>query len=498
MRERCGLRRGVLPPAVAFLRAGFSSFTTVPIARVSQRTQAAASRAKTDTLRRLRCWYPSVRRIPLLLGVIAVLLLPTAAGAATLKQTLSRAMSGAGSSSGAYVMDSDTGKTLFSRRASTPRSLASNTKLFTSAAVLGRYGPNASLATDLLGSGTLTTKGVWKGSVYLRGGGDPTFGSRSFARSAYGSEASVEELADQLDHAGFKSVTGSVYGDESSFDSLRGGPDSNYATDIWVGPLSAIGFDRGLANSRGTAFQKIPPQFAAAKLDAALEKRGIKVRGKPRVGVAPEAAVELAEVRSPVVSTLLTIQNKDSDNYFAEMLSKGLPMAPAEGGSLRRAEDPLPVTPTPGEPIGAPAERPSTVGSTKGGARVASKYARSLGATVNLADGSGLSRADRAAPREVAELLDGLRDKPGFSMLYKSLPIAGRDGTLATRMRSGPARGHCRAKTGTLTGVSALSGYCVTRSHRMLVFSVLMNNANVYTARSIQDRVAQALAGWRG
>jgi D-alanyl-D-alanine carboxypeptidase/D-alanyl-D-alanine-endopeptidase (penicillin-binding protein 4) len=439
-----------------------------------------------------------MRRIPLLLGVIAALLLPSAAGAATLKKTLSRAMSGAGASSGAYVMDSDTGKTLFSRRSTTPRSLASNTKLFTSAAVLGRYGPDSSLATDLLGSGTLTSKGVWKGSVYLRGGGDPTFGSRSFARSAYGSEASVEELADELDQAGFTAVTGSVYGDESSFDSLRGGPDSNYATDYWVGPLSAIGFDRGLANSRGTAFQKNPPQFAAAKLNAALERRGIKVRGKPRVGVAPAAAVELAEVRSPAVSTLLTIQNKDSDNYFAEMLLKGLAMAPSEGGSLRAAEDPVPISPTPEDPIGAPAERPSTVGTTKTGARAAVRYARSLGVTVKLADGSGLSRSDKAAPREVAQLLDALRDKPGFSKLYRSLPIAGRDGTLATRMRSGPARGRCRAKTGTLTGVSALSGYCVTRSHRMLVFSVLMNNANVYTARSIQDRVAQALAGWRG
>jgi D-alanyl-D-alanine carboxypeptidase/D-alanyl-D-alanine-endopeptidase (penicillin-binding protein 4) len=439
-----------------------------------------------------------MRRIPLLLGAIVVLLLPSAAGAATLKQTLSRAMRGAGASSGAYVMDSDSGKTLFSRRATTPRSLASNTKLFTSAAVLGRYGPSASLATDLVGSGRLTARGVWKGSVYLRGGGDPTFGSRSFARSAYGSDASVEGLADQLDQAGFKSVTGSVYGDESSFDSLRGGPDSNYATDVWVGPLSAIGFDRGLANPRGTAFQRNPPQFAAAKLYRALEKRGIKVRGKPRVGLAPDAAVELAEVRSPAVSALLTIQNKDSDNYFAEMLSKGLPMAPAEGGSLRRAGDPLPVTPTPHAPVGTPAERPGTVGSTKGGARVATNYARSLGVSVKLVDGSGLSRSDKAAPREVAELLDAVRDKPGFSKLYGSLPIAGRDGTLATRMRSGPARGHCRAKTGTLTGVSALSGYCLTRTHRMLVFSVLMNNANVYSARSIQDRVAQALAGWRG
>jgi D-alanyl-D-alanine carboxypeptidase/D-alanyl-D-alanine-endopeptidase (penicillin-binding protein 4) len=125
-------------------------------------------------------------------------------------------------------------------------------------------------------------------------------------------------------------------------------------------------------------------------------------------------------------------------------------------------------------------------------------YARSLGVTVQLVDGSGLSRADRAAPREVVRMLGTLRNQRGFPAFYASLPIAGRDGTLADRMRSGPARGRCHAKTGTLTGVSALSGYCTTRSGRTLAFSVLMNNANIYTARSIQDRVAQALAGYRG
>lgn len=439
-----------------------------------------------------------MRRLPLHLGLSAALLLPSAAGAATLQQTLNRAMSGAGSYSGAYVMDSGTGKALFSRRATTPRSLASNTKLFTSAAVLGRYGPNGSLATSLLGTGSLTTKGVWKGSLYLHGGGDPTFGSRAFARSTYGSDSSVETLADDLHSAGFKSVTGSVVGDESLFDSLRGGPSTNYRTDIWVGPLSAVDVDRGLANSSGTAFQSNPPQFAAAKLGAALQKRGINVRGKPKTGPAPSGAFELAEVRSPVVSRLLMLQNKESDNYFAEMLSKGLPEATAEGGSLRQAGDPFPVTPTPASPTAEPAQAATTVGTTAGGAGVATAYAHSLGVAVKLVDGSGLSRSDRAAPREVARLLDRLRSKPGWSKLYASLPVAGRDGTLAGRMRSGPAHGSCHAKTGTLTGVSALSGYCITRSHRMLVFSVLMNNANIYTARSIQDRVAQALAGWRG
>lgn len=438
-------------------------------------------------------------RISLLLCVLATLLAPSTAGAATLKTTLSRAMASAGSSSGAYVMDADTNKTLFSLRASTPRSLASNTKLFTSSAALGEYGPRGSLATTLIGHGSLTSKGVWKGSIYLRGGGDPTFGSRSFAQRAYGSDASVEELADQLDAAGFKSVTGAVVGDESLFDSLRGGPDSGYGTSIWVGPLSAIGFDRGLANARGTAFQKDPPQFAAAKLEDALEQRGIAVRGKPRTGVAPDGSVELAEVRSPVLSRLLVLQNKESDNYFAEMLAKGLPMAIADGGSLRRAGAPVPVTPTPEAPEAAPVPpAPATIGTTRAGAAASMAYANGLGVRVQQVDGSGLSPSNKAAPSQVAKLLDRMRDEPGFPALYASLPVAGRDGTLGSRMRHGSARGRCHAKTGTLTGVSALSGYCTTRGGRTLVFSLLMNRANIYTAHAVQDRIANALAAWRG
>jgi D-alanyl-D-alanine carboxypeptidase/D-alanyl-D-alanine-endopeptidase (penicillin-binding protein 4) len=91
-----------------------------------------------------------------------------------------------------------------------------------------------------------------------------------------------------------------------------------------------------------------------------------------------------------------------------------------------------------------------------------------------------------------------MRDRSGFTALYDSLPIAGRDGTLDNRMRHGRARGRCHAKTGTLTGVSALSGYCRTRGGRTVVFSILMNRVNVTGARRIQDRMAQALAGWRG
>jgi D-alanyl-D-alanine carboxypeptidase/D-alanyl-D-alanine-endopeptidase (penicillin-binding protein 4) len=433
------------------------------------------------------------------IAVFAALLSPTAgtADAASLKTSLKRAMAGAGSSSGAFVMDASSGRTIFSRRGTTPRILASNTKLFTSAAVLGRYGRSSSLATTLVGRGTLLPNGTWKGDIYLRGGGDPTFGSSSFARGTYGSNASVEALADRLDMAGFKAVTGAVIGDESSFDSLRGGPSSGYGTSIYVGPISALSFNRGLANSSGSAFQSNPPLFAATRLDQAVSARGIGVKGKPRTGSAPSDGVALTEVRSPTVARLLMLQNKDSDNFFAEMLLKGLPMAPSSGGSLRRGGTAYPTTPTPDAPDAITARKPSRTGTTKAGTRVATSYARSLGVTVHLADGSGLSRSDKAAPKQIARLLRALRRRSGFSSFYASLPIAGRDGTLAGRMRSGPAHGRCHAKTGTLSDVSALSGYCVNRSGRTLIFSVLNNRTNIYNARAVQDRVAQAIAGSR-
>ncbi len=88
-------------------------------------------------------------------------------------------------------------------------------------------------------------------------------------------------------------------------------------------------------------------------------------------------------------------------------------------------------------------------------------------------------------------------ERDEFDAFYASLSIAGRDGTLATRMRGGAARGNCRGKTGTLSNVSALSGYCTARSGDVYAFSFLMNDVSTVGARALQDRMAQALAGAR-
>jgi serine-type D-Ala-D-Ala carboxypeptidase/endopeptidase (penicillin-binding protein 4) len=391
------------------------------------------------------------------------------AGAAqsALAATLSGAMRSAGAFSSAYVVNATSGRVVFRWRQRSPRILASNTKLFTTSAALVRYGTEGTLGTEVLGVGERAEDGIWRGNLYLRGGGDPTFGSASFTRRAYGSGATVEALAKLLDEAGIVRVTGRVIGDESRFDSLRGGPDSGFGTSIWVGPLSGLSFNRGLANESGSAFQTKPAEFAAGRLTAALEAREIPVKGRPLRGTTPSEGSVLASVDSPPMARLVQLTNKPSDNFFAETLAKDIAL------------------------------QASGRGATTAGARLAAGFARRLGARATLVDGSGLSRGDRASPAAVVKLLRAMMRRDEFDAFFASLSIAGRDGTLFDRMRRGPAHGRCHGKTGTLSDVSALSGYCLARSGDTYVFSFLMNDVSTSGARALQDRMAQALAGVR-
>ena len=407
-----------------------------------------------------------------LLGAMAALPAAPAAGSPAADATLGRALAAqmrfAGPSSGAFVVNATDGRTVLRWRHHRARILASNAKLFTTAAALARFGTEGRLGTEVRGAGRVDEQGAWRGDLYLRGGGDPTFGSTRFVSRSYGSGATVEGLAAEIEAAGIERVTGRVYGDESRFDSLRGGPASGYGTSVWVGPLSALSYNRGLASERGFSFQANPAAFAAARLDAALERRGIPVAGRPTASATPLDATTLAGVESPPMRRLAQLTNKPSDNFFAEMLLKGLGLQATGRGTTTR------------------------------GARVAAGFARGLGSAVRLVDGSGLSYTNRASPFRVTRLLTALLRRDEAEAFESSLSIAGRDGTLAPRMRRGPARGRCRAKTGTLIGVSALSGYCHARSGDVYAFSILMNGVSTSGARRLQDRMAQAMAGVRG
>ncbi|HWU32238.1 MAG TPA: D-alanyl-D-alanine carboxypeptidase [Marmoricola sp.] len=131
----------------------------------------------------------------------------------------------------------------------------------------------------------------------------------------------------------------------------------------------------------------------------------------------------------------------------------------------------------------------------EGGGRPITQFADSLHASITLRDGSGLSRANVASPLSVATYLVGMTTDQHFAEWFNALPIAGVSGTLADRMVGTAAQGRCHAKTGTLTGVSALSGYCTTVAGRHLVFSILINGVRgVDAARKVQDRIAALLA----
>ena len=117
-----------------------------------------------------------------------------------------------------------------------------------------------------------------------------------------------------------------------------------------------------------------------------------------------------------------------------------------------------------------------------------------------LADGSGLSLADRLTTQGIVSLLNHVRMQSYAFWFRNSLPTAGVSGTLKNRMRTGPAHGNARAKTGTLRDASALSGYVTSANGHTILFSMIMNHApdlDITRARALQDRVVQLIAGSR-
>ncbi len=396
---------------------------------------------------------PTVRRSLAPLAVLlAVLWAPAAAPAATdaqLRASLDRAMRAAGGGSGALVVDLFDGRTLYARAADVPRVPASNQKLYTTAAALARFGPSGRLSTRVLGDGELDADGVYRGNLYLRGGGDPTFGSRGTAA-----------LARALAEIGILRVTGTVYGDETLFDGRRGGPDSRYAFSIWIGtPLSALSYAR--------AAVRRPARLAADRLSRELRAEGVSVRRSVGERAAPPGARELAILRSPTMAVLARATNVPSDNFLAEMLLKSL---------------------------GA---RFGVRGTTAAGAAVTALWLREAGIAARVSDGSGLSRRNRTTPRQVVKLLDHMDGSERLGPSFRaSLAVACGSGTLAGRMCRTRAAGRCRGKTGTLTGVSALSGYCDMGSGRAVAFSILMNGVGYYSARRAQDAMTAAIANY--
>ncbi len=411
-----------------------------------------------------------MRRAAILFVLLAVLLLPApASGAGNACQEMrQRLVAGGGTASGLFVVDADSGKAVCARAAKRPRSLASNTKLFTTSTALSRFGPEYKIATQLLTDGKIGFDGILRGSLYLQGAGDPALGVPSFYdRYGGGVGTNLLSLKTQLGEAGIRAVTGRLYADDTVFDRLRGVADSGYATSPYIGPLSGLSFNSGYRGSIGQGFTSDPATLAASKLARALNAAGISIRTGVARGDTPPDAEAIAAVRSPTMSRLVEATDVYSNNFFAEMLVKLLGAHFGSGGT------------------------------TAAGTAVVERFARGHGSAIHAIDGSGLTRGNRASPYAVVGLLRAMRGSAVGDEFIQDLALTGREGTVADRTEGTAAYGRCRTKTGTLTGVSALSGYCFNRSGRIMVFSILMNGvSDLYLAHREQDKIAGLVASY--
>jgi D-alanyl-D-alanine carboxypeptidase/D-alanyl-D-alanine-endopeptidase (penicillin-binding protein 4) len=461
---------------------------------------------------------------------------PTTVQATGLEQQLDTLLNDSrydGSQVALVVRDATTGETLYNRNGDQRMLPASNTKLFTSTAAMHVLGPSYRFHTDVLATAPVRG-GQLRGDRYLKGYGDPT-----------ALESDYVGLAKQLRAAGVRSVDGNLIADDTYFDHVRLGdswawddepfyynaqisaltlaPDTDYDSGTAIvesRPGAAVGAPvqltlvpgngvlklistattgaAGSANTlsierdHGTNIVRVtgsvplgasvgqewvtvwePELYAADVFRRALAAQGIKVDGSIKNAATPTTAKQLARDESMTVGELMTPFLKLSNNMHAETLVKAM-------GAVAEAS-----------------------GTWPAGLGVVTDYAQSIGvdtSRIRLSDGSGLSRKVNVTADAVTDVLIGAQKEPWWQQWYDALPIAGNPqrfvgGTLRSRMLNTPAANNLHGKTGSLTGVTALSGYVSTKDGRKLVFSMISNNYLV-SPRSIEDAVGVTLASW--
>lgn len=435
---------------------------------------------------------------------------------------------------GAMVISLTRGDTLFARNADTRLVPASTMKLFTSAIVFDRLGPEHAFSTDVLRDGPLDVGGVVRGDLILRGDGDPSLSPR-FVRG--GPDAAMTMLAQFAAGAGIKRITGDLIADASAFESRRI-PDgwlSRYAGSAYAAPFSALslnenivvvgvtpnaagggvtvllepltrgltvsstartvpgssarlsirrlGDDRvmvsGTIGARGGTrrYQLVvgdPATFTAGAFRAALEAQGIVIDGDIKVGRTPPTATVVTSLPSPSLARLVSTMNRESINHYAELLWRD-----AARGADRSIE-------------GSAENANSTLQDF---------LVHKVGAAsdaVTATDGSGLSVLDRVTPRAMVQLLAHAHKAPWASAFHASLPVAGESELLRHRMRTTPAQGNLHAKTGTTNDVIGLSGYVTAENGEILAFAFLYNGKDRWHARESIDAMGPTMAAfWR-
>jgi D-alanyl-D-alanine carboxypeptidase/D-alanyl-D-alanine-endopeptidase (penicillin-binding protein 4) len=360
------------------------------------------------------------------------------------------------------------GRPVLDRAPDLPLIPASALKVITAAAVLHHLGPDERLRTSVRASAAPAGGAV--DDLWLVGGGDPLLGTDGYlSRFQRRPQAatSLEGLADAVAAAGVTRVE-RVLGDDGRYDAERyvGSWKPGYRATNQTGPLSALTVNDGFAAwSPALVPYPDPPAGAAGTFADLLRGRGVVV-GAAGAGRAPAGAVEIAAVASPTTAQLVAQLLTESDNGTSELLLKEL------------------------------GRRAGGEGSTAAGARALEAALVALGHPLDglrVLDGSGLDREDRLTCRL---LHDVLAAAPEDGPLVDGLAVAGRTGTLATRMRGSAAEGRLRAKTGTLDSVASLAGEVTAADGSRLLFAQILNGVTADQGRDLQDLLGAALGSF--
>ncbi|GAC1592895.1 MAG: D-alanyl-D-alanine carboxypeptidase/D-alanyl-D-alanine-endopeptidase [Acidimicrobiales bacterium] len=330
------------------------------------------------------------------------------------------------------------GVPVYAHEAGTPLLAASNIKLLTAYVAASRLGPDAKLTTAAVAA-KAPVGGLVDGPLFLVGGGDPLLATADYRQTqtewtlAAEPVTKLEDLADRIRGAGVTRITGGVLGDDSRFDGQRTVPTwkSTYVSSGEVGPVGALEINGGFTVSGRRKVPNLTPAASAAQaLATLLQARGVTVEGGVSTGTAPAAAVAVASVDSLPLRDVIGIMLRESDNLAAEMLVKEL------------------------------GHRFAGAGTWAAGLGVVRDTLASAAIPVDglaIVDGSGLDRSDRATCATLAAL--DVAGGPAGGTVIAGLPRAGNCGTLVKRFVGQAAAGRVRAKTGSLTGVAALTGY---------------------------------------
>ncbi len=440
---------------------------------------------------------------------------------------------------GVVIQSLETGEYFYKRNEDKLMMPASNIKLFTTAAGLILLGSDYRFSTSVYMNGKLDGSTL-RGDLVVQGRGDPTISGRFYDDDMF---KVYNDWADSLSNLGIDEITGNIIGDDNSFDEvgLGTGWSWDYESEWFSAPSSAISFNdncinisvyvnkannqpqvvtqpntkyviilnkvatvpndsvtsiniyRDMGTNVVTVYGTIkqnsdtintfatvnnPTQYSMVVLKDVLRKKGIVIDGYP-IDVddisQPLDYTKMSKLftqYSPPLKEIIKVINKNSQNFFAEQLLKTIGLEKENFGSASK------------------------------GIEAENKIFREMGINtegMSIVDGSGLSRLDLCTPRQIVTLLSYMYKSKYFIPFYNSLPIAGVDGTLGTRMQNTKAQGNIRAKTGFLEGVRSLSGYAFTGDHEPVAFSIIVNNFNVpiKLAENIQDLVCLRLANFR-